>query len=142
MLNVLDCPRRSGVLSAHLSLMMLALASLVLADLPTVFAADATAAEPMSESSDAAAGVPGRSAYFGDLHIHTMYSFDAFTGSVRTTPDDAYRYAKGEPIAHPAGMTLRLEGPPVDFLMVSDDAWYLGIFAALLHPSSPTYGYP
>ncbi|MBC8476670.1 MAG: DUF3604 domain-containing protein, partial [Gammaproteobacteria bacterium] len=48
-----------------------------------------------------------RNAYFGDLHIHTMYSFDAFMGSVRTTPDDAYRYAKGQPVSHPAGMQLR-----------------------------------
>ncbi|XOV86892.1 MAG: DUF3604 domain-containing protein [Pseudomonadota bacterium] len=95
--------------------------------------------------AEANAGVdrnPDRSAFFGDLHIHTMYSFDAFMGSVRTTPDDAYRYAKGEPIPHPSGATLRLEGPPLDFLMVSDHAKYLGVFAAQLDSASPTYGDP
>ena len=82
-------------------------------------------------------GAPERHAYFGDTHIHTMYSFDAFMGNVRTTPDDAYRYAKGEPIDHPAGMKLRITGPPLDFLMVSDHAKYLGVFAAQIDPEAP-----
>jgi len=71
-----------------------------------------------------------------------MYSFDAFMGNVRTTPDDAYRYAKGEPIDHHAGMKLRITGAPLDFLMVSDHAKYLGVFAAQLDPESPVYGHP
>ncbi len=44
---------------------------------------------------------PMRNAYFGDLHVHTTYSFDAFAFGTLTTPDDAYRYAKGEAIRHP-----------------------------------------
>jgi hypothetical protein len=90
----------------------------------------------------AQAATPERNAYFGDTHIHTMYSFDAFMGNVRTTPDDAYRYAKGEPIDHPAGMKLRITGPPLDFLMVSDHAKYLGVFAAQLDPQAPFHGHP
>ncbi len=85
---------------------------------------------------------PERNAYFGDTHIHTMYSFDAFMGNVRTNPDDAYRYAKGEPIDHPAGMKLRITGPPLDFLMVADHAKYLGVFAAQIEPEAPFYGHP
>ena len=86
---------------------------------------------------------PNQSAFFGDLHIHTTYSFDAFMGSsVRTTPDDAYRFAKGEPIPTASGDVLRISGPPLDFLAVSDHAEYLGAHAALLDPSSPTYGHP
>ncbi|HJN49821.1 MAG TPA: DUF3604 domain-containing protein [Pseudomonadales bacterium] len=84
-----------------------------------------------------------RSAFFGDLHIHTMYSFDAFTnGRVRTSPDDAYRFAKGEVIGHPGGLKLRLSGHPLDFLAVSDHASYLGVQAALSDPTSPTYNHP
>lgn len=87
---------------------------------------------------------PNRTALFGDLHIHTTYSFDAFMGGgqVRTTPDDAYRYAKGEPIPIASGEMLRISGPPLDFLAVSDHAAYLGAHANLLDPDSPTYGHP
>ena len=89
-----------------------------------------------------AADGPARTAYFGDTHIHTVYSMDAFmAGAVRTTPDHAYDYAKGKPIPHPDGTMLRLSGPPLDFLMVSDHAAYLGANEALLDPASPTYGH-
>ncbi|MDC0238443.1 DUF3604 domain-containing protein [Gammaproteobacteria bacterium] len=85
-----------------------------------------------------------RNPYYGDLHIHTMLSFDAFMGmgSLRTGPDEAYRYAKGEPIQHPSGIKVRLTGPPLDFLAVADHAEYLGAFAALLDPASETYNHP
>ena len=72
-----------------------------------------------------------QTAYFGDLHIHTMYSFDAFLASERNSPDDAYRYAKGEPIRHRAGGTVQLSGPPLDFLAITDHAEWLGVHAAL-----------
>jgi hypothetical protein len=84
-----------------------------------------------------------RKALFGDTHIHTMYSMDAFAAlNVRTSPDVAYRYAKGEAIPHPNGGKIRMSGPPLDFLMVADHASFLGINAALLDPSSPTFGHP
>ena len=38
---------------------------------------------------------PNKNVYFGDLHVHTKYSFDAYVFGVTGTPDDAYRYAKG-----------------------------------------------
>ena len=39
-----------------------------------------------------------RNAYFGDLHVHTSWSFDAFIFNVRTSPDDAYNFGKGQAI--------------------------------------------
>ena len=102
------------------------------------------------EATRAAAGGAGaasvapadRVALFGDMHIHTMYSHDAFMGTVRTTPDDAYRFARGEAIPHPSGESIRLSGAPLDFLAVTDHAEYLGALPALIDPDSPTYGHP
>src|SRR4029079_19291729 len=79
----------------------------------------AAAASPILAAEPVAAA-PHRSAYFGDLHMHTMYSFDAFLANARVTPDDAYRYAQGEPIRLTSGETARLSGPPLVFLAVTD----------------------
>ena len=66
-----------------------------------------------------------RNAYFGDLHVHTNYSFDAFAFGTVASPYDAYRFAKGEAIKHPAGFDLQLRAP-LDFYAVTDHAMFLG----------------
>ncbi|MAC33551.1 MAG: hypothetical protein CME38_08090 [Haliea sp.] len=75
---------------------------------------------------------PLRQAFFGDLHVHTRYSLDASTQGTRTTPDQAYRFARGEPLGiqpwDEAGRpqrSLQLRRP-LDFAMVSDHAELLG----------------
>ena len=75
-----------------------------------------------------------RNAYFGDLHVHTKLSFDAYIFNVRATPDDAYRYAKGESIHHASGYDVRLTDAPLDFLAVTDHSEYLGIVPAMNDP--------
>ncbi len=77
---------------------------------------------PGSIAQDSAAE---RSAFFGDLHLHTGLSFDAAASGVQTTPDDAYRYALGEPVQY-MGREVR-RNRPLDFLAVTDHAEYLGI---------------
>ena len=66
-----------------------------------------------------------RNAYFGDLHVHTTYSNDAFAFGTLATPYDAYRYAKGQPIKHPGGFDVQLR-QPLDFYAVTDHAMFLG----------------
>ena len=49
-------------------------------------------------------GAPDRNAFFGETHVHTSWSFDAYIfGNHFTGPDDAYKYAKGQAIKHPMG---------------------------------------
>ena len=88
-------------------------------------------------ATGAAAQNRDRNAYFGDLHVHTKLSFDAYIFNVRATPDDAYRYAKGESIHHAAGYDVRLTDAPLDFLAVTDHSEYLGILPAMNDPKHP-----
>lgn len=70
-----------------------------------------------------------RKAYFGDLHVHTTYSFDAYAFATLATPEDAYRFAKGEAIANPAGFEMQL-ARPMDFYAVTDHGMFLGLVKA------------
>jgi hypothetical protein len=80
---------------------------------------------------------PERNAYFGDLHVHTKLSFDAYIFNVRATPEDAYRFAKGETIPHASGMNVRLSGAPLDFVAVTDHSEYIGAMEEANDPASP-----
>ena len=84
----------------------------------------------------AAATAEERVPLFGDLHVHTRLSTDAYAFGTRATPDDAYRYAKGEPIQHPAGYEIALRAP-LDFCAVTDHGEYLGMLAAMSDPAHP-----
>jgi len=79
--------------------------------------------------------------FFGDLHIHTQLSMDAFLFGTRTTPDQAYRFAKGEPVTHSSGAVMQLE-VPLDFYAVTDHAEYLGLLAAINTPGHPLHTLP
>ena len=77
-----------------------------------------------------------RNAYFGDLHIHTSWSFDAFIYNVRTSPDDAYSFGKGHPIPHVSGDSIQMLRP-LDFMAVTDHSEYMGIMMQMKDPSNP-----
>ncbi len=78
---------------------------------------------------------PLRQAFFGDLHMHTALSVDAFVTQTRTMPDDAYRYAKGEAIDHVSGEKIKLRSP-LDFMAVTDHGELMGVAAAMADPDN------
>ncbi len=84
---------------------------------------------------------PERDAFFGDLHVHTRFSFDAFLMGTRRTPDDAYRFAKGDPIEHASGFKMQLK-KPLDFQAVSDHDIYLGMMPNLAESDSEFADHP
>ena len=68
---------------------------------------------------------------WGDLHVHSNFSFDAYSfGNTSLGPDKAYEFAKGLPVKAPNGELAQLT-TPLDFLLVSDHAEYLGLFLGL-----------
>lgn len=110
-------------------------------------AKEAGAAAPAAIAASASSGAqaeaqpkvpsnPERNAYFGETHIHTSWSFDAYTfGNLKTGPEDAYKYAIGQPIEHPGGYKVQITRP-LDFMAVTDHAEYVGIAPLANDPNS------
>ena len=95
---------------------------------------NSTDTQQTSTSTDTAATTtkevaknPNKSLYWGDTHIHTNFSSDAFLfGTILASPDDAYRFAKGEVMVYPpTGEKIQIKRP-LDFLVVTDHAEGLG----------------
>ncbi len=70
--------------------------------------------------------------YWGDTHLHTSYSFDAFlNGNYSVGPEMAYRWAKGQPVIHPKSRARVQLQEPLDFLVVADHAESIGVIRAI-----------
>jgi len=78
---------------------------------------------------------PDKNAYFGDLHVHTENSFDAYTFGTISTPVDAYKYAQGHAIPHPSGYHIQLSRP-LDFYAVTDHGVFMGLMKEAANTSS------
>lgn len=89
-----------------------------------------------------------RQVFYGDLHLHTAMSFDAWTAGTRLTPEQAYAFGRGEVIRVPASQVQRQQGSqgnaevpvrrawPLDFMAVTDHSESIGIFRELENPDS------
>lgn len=79
--------------------------------------------------------------YFGDIHVHTSYSMDAFAfGTRKLTPADALRFARGAEIDHPVVGRMQLSRP-LDFTVITDHAEYFDLVGmCLADPDNPEYG--
>ena len=111
----------------------------------TVTQAPATADEPTDQPAATAdaveaaiTGNPLRDVFFGDLHVHTSWSTDAYSGRNRVGPTDAYRFARGEAVALPTGVVTQLDRP-LDFVALTDHAEGFGAIAACTDPENPQF---
>ena len=88
-------------------------------------AATASAPTPTVEQLEAAVTEnPLKDAYFGETHVHTSYSLDAYIGGARITPDEAYKFAQGADVVV-NGQKHNI-GRPLDWVAVSDHAEFIG----------------
>jgi hypothetical protein len=103
----------------------------------SLFAVGALAADP--------AGEPGRSSgkknplknvYFGEQHMHTRNSFDAFSVGVSATWDDAYNFAKGQEVKLSTTGEPMKRRTPYDFVAITDHSEYYGVLKEFKNPKS------
>ncbi len=75
---------------------------------------------------------------WGDVHLHTNMSWDAYYNANQTGDlDVAYRFAKGLPVVHPFHRARVRIDRPLDFLAVTDHAEFLGLPYSLLADKDP-----
>jgi len=79
-----------------------------------------------------------RELLWGDTHVHTSNSFDAFPrGNQSADVDTAYRYAKGLPVVHPYHRARIRIQEKLDFLVIADHAEFLGVMRTVYNSGIP-----
>jgi hypothetical protein len=104
-----------------------------LSPVPNEISNKATLSKDVDERQ--AKNYPFKEVFFGDLHVHTQLSFDAYIGGAIASPSDAYRFAKGEGLEL-YGKTVKLQRP-LDFAAVTDHAEFLGELYSILNEGEP-----
>lgn len=94
---------------------------------------EAAIAKPPFRDKEARPADPLKNVYFGDLHVHTSLSFDAYISGNRFGPDEAYRFAKGEAYELNSGEVVQLN-TPLDFVAITDHAESFGLFEGCADP--------
>lgn len=80
---------------------------------------------------------PLRNVYFGEQHLHTKNSPDAFVVGTRGTWEDAYNWAMGNEITLSTNGQKIKKSTPYDFVGITDHSEYFGVMPSLIDPKSP-----
>ena len=102
------------------------------------FTANAMAADSIGEPGRSSGKLnPLKNVYFGEQHIHTAASPDAFAVGTRGTWEDVYNYAMGKEVKlSTTGETIKKK-TPYDFVGITDHSEYYGVMPALIDPNNP-----
>ncbi len=76
--------------------------------------------------------------YWGDLHVHTAYSLDAYGFGTVATPTEALNFARGQPIQLPGGSVAHLDRP-LDFVAITDHAEWLDFLHHCTDPGNSNH---
>ena len=105
-----------------------------------LLAANAFAADSAGEPGRSAGGKnPLKNVYFGEQHLHTQNSPDAFAAGGRQTWDEAFRFGRGEEVTLNT-LTSKNKikrGTPYDFVAITDHAEYFGVMPRMIDPKDP-----
>ena len=102
-----------------------------------LFAAGTFAADPAGEPGRGSSKPnPLNNVYFGEQHLHTSDSPDAFAMGTRNGPDDAYRFCKGEAVKKLLDGTTVQKKTPYDWCAITDHAVFMGMLPLMLDKSS------
>jgi hypothetical protein len=100
-------------------------------------ATSAQAESPGEPGRDADGKNPQKNVYFGEQHMHTRNSFDAFTAGVAQTWDQAYEYGKGKKVKLSTTGEEMQKRTPYDFVAITDHSEYYGVLKDLVDPKNP-----
>ena len=87
--------------------------------LTCVLAASSVAAQDTEKKRYIEPSANPTDVYFGDAHVHTVMSMDAAAWGTTQTPEDSYRYAKGEEVTSFKRWKTQLTRP-LDWLVIAD----------------------
>ena len=82
-----------------------------------------------------------RNVYWGDTHLHSSLSADAFGLGVSLGPEAAFRFASGQTVTTSGGLKARL-ARPLDFMVLADHAESLGMMNLVLSGDPRVTGDP
>ena len=102
--------------------------------------ANAFAADSIGEPGRSASGKNAlKNVYFGEQHLHTQNSPDAFAAGGRQTWDDTFRFGRGEEVVlHTTATKNKIKRrTPYDFMAITDHAEYFSVMPQLIDPKNP-----